>query len=360
MNLLTLSAVRLSLGVTAASAVSYGLSWPLFVLTPLFTFMFLAKPAWIGAKPAIGLLCRLGYALFIGILISEFLLDYPLLSVPVYGLIFFAIYYQDADAAPPMSVLFMTLGVTLIPISSFAGAGVAGYVAFYLAMNMGSGLFIAWIFHSLLQNSIARVPQKHQGTQAAPATASPALPIRERARLALVSTLVSLLAVIIFFSLNLTQYALAMVFICLMAGTPNTNASLLVTKMNCIATCIGGIAAIIAFNLLVAVPTYPFLLAVIFLYALSFSQIIFYGGKYSKAFASGFSTFLILLGSSTSSDSNAAANFYLRIAQISFAGFFTIIALMVVEHILRPANWRIPRVFMRLRKSKVAGGKLNK
>ena len=129
-----------------------------------------------------------------------------------------------------------------------------------------------------------------------------------------------------------------MINICFMAGTPNTNASVIVMKANAIATCIGGIAVIIAYNLLVAVPTYPFLIILTLLFCLLFSSKIYSGSKNSAAFSSGLTTFLVLLGSSTGVDQSASANLYLRIAQVLFAGIFTLGALIIVEHVSRPAE----------------------
>ncbi|MFW2364944.1 MAG: hypothetical protein ACN4GW_00895, partial [Desulforhopalus sp.] len=151
-----------------------------------------------------------------------------------------------------------------------------------------------------------------------------------------------------FFALNLAQHSLAMIYICFMAGTPNTNASVMVLKANATATCIGGAAIIIAFNLLVAVPTFPFLVALTLCFTLFFSIKIYSGGANSAAFASGFSTFLVLLGSSTGVEKSAGANFYLRISQVLFAGLFTLVALMVVEHFLRPRRWSIRKAASRV------------
>ena len=125
-------------------------------------------------------------------------------------------------------------------------------------------------------------------------------------------------------------------------------------KANATACCIGGVAIILAFNLLVAVPTYPFLIALILCFALFFSIKIYSGGTNSATFASGFSTFLVLLGSSTGVDKSAAANFYLRICQVLFAGLFTLAALVVVEHFLRPRRWSIKKVMTRLSKMVLA------
>lgn len=336
---------RLSLGVTTAVMISYGVGWPLSFLAPIFTVMFLAQPGWLGWNAAAKILILLCVSLLAGVFISEFLLNYPLLCVPVYGLLFFLIYYNDTPSSPPMVSLFMTLGIAMIPILSFAGEGVAPLVALFLMVNMAAGMFFAWFFHSLLPEQIIQQPG-----QAAPAKSppeAPAVPEKERIRLAMVSTIVASSAVIIFFSLNLVQYALAMFLICVMAGTPNQNASIQVVKANSLATLIGGIAAIIAFNLLVAVPTYLFLICLTLCFSIFFSGKIYAGGPYSAAYGSGFTTFLILLGSSTGADKTAAADFYLRIAQILLAGLFTIYALMIVERLLRPRSWRLPTIFSR-------------
>ena len=334
MQLRTIQIARLSVGVTASVAVAYGSAWMLSFLTPIFTFLFLAMPRWIGGKMALQLFFRLVYCLFIGMIIAEFFLLYPLLCIPLYGLIFFVIYYNDTPAAPPMSTLFMTLAVTMIPIMSFSGAAVSHTIALFLLVNMSGGLFLAWLFHLFIPNSLAE-PLLEQKA-APPSTQSVPSDVQERVRLAMTSTIVALTAIIFFFALNLAEYALAMIYICFMAGTPNTNASVIVMKANATATCIGGIAVIIAYNLLVAVPTYPFLIILTLLFCLFFSSKIYGGSKNSTAFGSGFTTFLVLLGSSTGVDQSASANFYLRIAQVLFAGIFTLGALIVVEHVSRP------------------------
>jgi len=346
MELRTIQIARLSFGLTVSVAVAYGSAWMLSFLTPIFTFLFLVMPRWIGARMAFQLLFRLAYSLLIGIIIAEFFLQYPLLCIPLYTLIFFVIYYNDTPTAPPMSTLFMTLAVTMIPIMSFSGAAVSHTIALYLLVNMFGGLLFAWVFHLFLPNSLAQsVPEQKSVTPPAQATPPNA---QERVRLALTSTIVALTAIIIFFSLNLAQYALAMIYICFMAGTPNTNASVIVMKANATATCIGGVAVIIAYNLLVAVPTYPFLIILTLLFCLFFSSKIFAGSKHSAAFSSGLTTFLVLLGSSTGVEQSASANFYLRIAQVLFAGIFTLGALIIVEHISRPRKSIIRWLYQKL------------
>lgn len=312
-------------------------------LTPIIAFVFLAMPAWIGWRMAGQLLIRLAFSLLLGIIIAEFFINYPLLCLPLYGLLFFLIYYNDTPSAPPMAVFFITLAITVIPIMSFSGIAVAHVVAFYLLVNMGLGLFFSWLFHTVLPDSRAAQTENQVAPDKPAQPEAVERPVR--IRLALVSTIVALSAVIIFFSLDLSQYVLALIYICFMASAPSTNASVAVMKANATATCIGGIAIIIAFNLLVAVPTYPFLIALVLFFSLFFAGKIYGGGTNAAAFSSGFTTFLVLLGSSTGVDNTASVNFYLRIAQVLFAGIFTVGALVVIEHFSRPQKWILRRIF---------------
>ncbi|MGI9535821.1 MAG: DUF2955 domain-containing protein [Desulfocapsaceae bacterium] len=330
----TLRTIRLALGITTAVVISYGIGWPLSYLVPILTVMFLALPAWITWPGALKVLLLLAVALSIGVLISEFVLHFPLLCVPLYALLFFMIYYNDTPGAPPLVPLFMTMGITMIPIISFNGTMVSHLVAMALLFGMAVALFIAWIFHSLLPDSLAKEPIAVN--KKADPGATPQISEKERVRLALVSTIVASTAVLLFFALNLSQYALAMLYICIMAGTPDKNASVKFIKGSALATAIGGIAVIIAYNLLVISPTYLFLVFLVLLFSLLFSERIYSGAPLAPAFQSGFTTFLVLLGSSTGSNDAASSDFYLRIAQILFAGLFTVLGLVVVENLLRP------------------------
>lgn len=334
MSLQTLRTLRLALGITAAVAISYGIGWPLSYLVPILTVLFLALPAWIGWSGGLKVLLLLAAALLIGVLLSEFVLHFPLLCVPLYVVLFFMIYYSSPPGGPPLVPLFMTMGITMIPIISFSGTMVSNLVATALFFGMAVALFFSWLFHSLLPDSLAQESATAEKKTATAAT--PAISEKERARLALVSTIVASTAVLLFFALNLSQYALAMLFICIMAGTPNKNASVKFIKGSALATAIGGIAVIIAYNLLVVAPNYGFLIALVMLFSLFFSSMIYSESPLAPAFQSGFTTFLVLLGSSTGSTDSASTDFYLRIAQILFAGLFTVLGLTVVEHILRP------------------------
>ena len=109
----------------------------------------------------------------------------------------------------------------MIPIISFSGAMVSNLVASALFFGMAVALFFSWLFHALLPDSLAQ--DGVTAEKKTPPAAAPAISEKERVRLALTSTIVASTAVLLFFALNLSQYALAMLYICIMAGTPDKN-----------------------------------------------------------------------------------------------------------------------------------------
>lgn len=331
MTLQNVMTLRLAFGVWAAVAVSYGIAWQLSFIAPIFATIFLLAPAWISWRVAGQLVRRLLLSLLLGLLISEVLLRIPLVCVPIYGLLFFWIYYNDTPSAPPFSTMFMTIGITIVPMLGLSGVGLSHFIAMVLLFNFCVGLVFAWLFHLLIPNSLAAQRPEASAKKPEP----PPVPGKEeRVDQALASTMVALTAVVIFFSFNLMSYAFAMIQICFMVGAPNASSSLAAMKANALACCIGGLAIILVFNLLVAVPTYLFLVVVCLLVLLLFSKKIYAGGPHAGAFTSGLTTFLVLLGTSTMVGKIASTNFYIRIALILFAGLFAVSGLILANHFI--------------------------
>ena len=196
MNNQQISLLRLTLGVGTTVAVSYGMGWTLNFIAPIFATVFLVIPRWIGWKPAALFVLMLGSALLCGLLISEFFLRIPLICMPIFALLFFFIYFNDTPAAPPMAATFMTIGITIVPIMGLSGAMLPHIIAENILFDLMIGLFFAWLFHALIPGNPVPL-QAVEATKKNP----PEIPSRmERARLALVSTVVALGAITIFFS----------------------------------------------------------------------------------------------------------------------------------------------------------------
>ena len=325
-------ALRIVFGSAVSVAISHAFGWPLFYLAPLFAAMFLGIPGpWIGWKKAMNILGRHAAALLIGLVISEVFLRMPLACILVYGLVFFCIYYA-APTAPPFATIFMSMSVTLVPIMGLQGAVLAHHVAFFSFVNVALGAVLAGAFHVFIPNPPAE--QDPDAPPAPPPEPPPIPPREQRLRNALVSTLVSTTAVIIFFSFNLISYALSMVYICIMAGTPSSNANVKMIKANAMACLIGGVTVLFAYNLLLAVPEFEFLILVTLVFSFFFARKITSGKPTSGMWLSGYYTFLILLGKSTEVNTGADSQFYMRTVEILCAGISSLLGIVFFEYIL--------------------------
>ena len=163
MTLANVRALRITLGTTLAIAVAYGVAWPLSFMMPLFAVMFLAMPGpWFGWKMALQIIRRLLTGLLCGLIISEFFLGMPFVCVPLYALLFFYIFYNDATA-PPMATIFMTLGITMVPILGLQGTMASHFIVGCLFVNMSLGFVFTWQciygFPTVLPRSTRMLPR---------------------------------------------------------------------------------------------------------------------------------------------------------------------------------------------------------
>ncbi len=202
-------------------------------------------------------------------------------------------------------------------------------------INLVASLLFTWFFYTLIPNSLARQEPANPAARKPPPS-PPALPRKEHLRMAVVSTLVALTAVRIFFSFGWSSFTTALLYICFIIGEANINSSFQEMKARAIACLIGGIAIIVFYNLIRALPTYPFLVALTLCFSLLLTRKMYDGGPMAGAYGTAFITFCILLGTSTFEYYTASYKFYLRVGEILFAGWFAIAGIMLVDHLLRP------------------------
>ena len=320
--------LRLALGLGAAVLAGYGFGWPLGFLTPIYAAFFLVLPVWIGWNNCFGLLVLMAASLLVGLVISEYFLILPLACLLVYGLLFFAIYYLVTPAAPPMAAMFMTIGITILPLMGLSQTIVAHFLAAAMLGNLAAGLGVAWFFHRLLP-----------GSPLASGTAPPGGPAGgadqgQRIRIALASTLVALTALALFFSRNLAGQSYAMLQICFLAGNTSPTAPLTTMKKNLLGCLLGGLAILVVHPLLLAWPNLAFLIALVVATSLLFAQTIYGGTSMGEYGFLGLVTFLVLLGTSTLPGGAALDKLSIRVAQIVFAGLYAVAGLYLAGRLL--------------------------
>ncbi len=98
-----------------------------------------------------------------------------------------------------------------------------------------------------------------------------------------------------------------------------------------ISTLLGGACAWVFYWLIVAVPEYHFLIALMFLTALYFGINIFSGKPTAKYYGSALIALLILVNSSMGEDANFTEKFIMRIILITLAVTYIVTALRVLD-----------------------------
>ena len=99
-DLTTVRILRLSIGATIAMALAYALDWPLAMLTPVFTVVFLSLPF---PRPTLYLgfrnMLQTLLAVAIGVLFTLYLLPMPFVFSLMFGLALFHTYYTHFRTA---------------------------------------------------------------------------------------------------------------------------------------------------------------------------------------------------------------------------------------------------------------------
>jgi len=318
--------LRLSLGVTLAMAVAQGIGWPLAQIAPLLAALALmsARHPPTLAEGAKGVLVIVTASL-IGLLIAGYLVPYPVVCVLVVVLFQFRIFYAAAGGAPPFVVTVALIAVTLLPLLGQTSPDLAETVATGLIRAGVVAVLVQWVAFVVVPPPAAAALERAGSGSAAPVPASARLEAAVRAT-AVVGPLTVAFMV---FNWNAP---IVLIFAALLGQQPGSRAGMKGALGLVIANVLGGVAAIVVYNLLVAVPSYPFLLTVTAISALLFGGPIYAADAKSPLFRSGFTTMLILTGSSVATfGQEADTSFYERLWQVMLAGLYIAGAFHLLE-----------------------------
>lgn len=324
-NLRQTRIVRYAFGVALAVAIAYGFDWPLAFLLPILAAVFLSMPI---PSPGPGSVLRNMLhtltAFLIGAGFTIFLLPYPLVYVPLLGLCLFHIYYLANRGGAFWLVIMSLLAVLLLPMLGNTSEG--------LALNLATG-FVAtgWLTQLLIVLVHTLIPDPPDG---------PAMPARpglqreysaQAAQAALKSTIVVLPMATLLLTYNFIDQLLVIVFAAIFSLQPELSKGRQAGMDSLTSTVIGGVAAFIVYQLIVAVPEYHFFILVILLAALLFAQQIFSGRPNARYYGSALIAMLVLVNGSLGADESVTSNLFIRLALISLAVLYVIAALRIIE-----------------------------
>jgi len=324
--------VRYAAGTTLAVALAMGIDWQLSYLTPILALSFLAPPARRpDPKRMAGLVGTVAVASIVGVLVSAFLLPYPVAFLLVEGLLLFLLFYRNARGAPPLMTTWLMIALIVIPVLALQSMALAIDVAQGLIMGTAAAMGSVWLAYVLIPDPVSEEVSTAAG---ASAPEKPAPPSPEQcASRAWVSTVVVFPVAALYLYSGLTS-VLVLVFIALLSMQPDVTTGKKAGKALITGNLMGGIAAIMMFELLVMVPEFSFLLLATLFAGLLFGGRLFSGAPTAPLFGMAFSTMLIVVLAATSAYGEADTKAWIRVLQIIAAVVYLVVAHAAVRSLM--------------------------
>lgn len=319
--------LRLALGVTAAMALAQAVAWPLQFAYVALVVGMLGTTA---PGPTVAETLRgFGYALVvfcIGWVLVMLLLPFPLAFTLAYALAVFLMGYHLHKGAPFQLILFTLLALVLYPILGTVDEGLTAFVGMYLLFSCVLALLTVQLAHGLL-------PDPPGSERVAAPRWTPAYSPRA-ARAASKIMIVVVPAMIVFIVFELTAYAVVMVYIGILSLGGDLATGRYSANNSLVATVIGGLAALVFYFCLVAVPQFHFLVALTLATSLLFAHKIFSDTPDAKYYGSALSGLVVIVSQSFGADASVDANVIKRVVSIVLAGFYVVMAMTAVERLL--------------------------
>ncbi|MFV1983083.1 MAG: DUF2955 domain-containing protein [Thiohalomonadales bacterium] len=318
--------MRFTIGVTLAVTISSAINWPLAFLVPILSAVFLTLPI-----PNPGLRVGLTNMLYtlsafaLGSVFTLFLLPFPLVYVPMLGLILFNLYYMLNRGASFWLVLMSILALLILPMLGNNSEGLAFGFASGFIFSGWATVIIVWLAYFI-------VPDQ-PGTPALPK--SPGLQrgySRPAAKAALKSTAAVLPIVVLMLSFNMTNMLLVMVFTAMFIMSPEINKGKAAGVKTMKSALIGGMFAFVFYSLIIVVPEYHFFIVLMLVTTLVIASNSFSDKPNAMYYASCFSTFYILVNSSQAEGADFSSVFITRLLLILLATVYVVFSLIVFEH----------------------------
>jgi hypothetical protein len=319
--------VRCVFGVTIGLLISTSLGYLVPHMTAIFALMFLApKQKPLGLKKEIGIVLGITILGYFGVLIGYYLIDYPLVVLPLLCLVIFGS-FRFITIPEPVRLLFLMLTV-LIPFFSMKanllGEVILTALLFNLIIALGVVRIAFFIFPISDQEDIEIEKKK---------------PIAYKNinldKLAFNGLLVVFPIVFMIYLFNTSIAILTLVFVIILSFDPFVYQSKKGIAL-ILANIFGGLAGILTYNVLVIAPSYVLYIFLIISVAFYFVINLYSGKKTAPIFKISFNTFFVVMSVISTSTDQAGVAIGERILQIGLAILYVIVAFKVVNTFNNP------------------------
>jgi len=320
-------AVRLAVGVTLAMWISQAVAWTLSFLAPILAAFILSMP--VSRPPAkffIGIVVALVASIYGSFIFLPLLLHQPLAGLIIVGVVLFHTFYFTARGKSAAIGTLLTIGITVTVALGSVSVDVLLVIAKGLMWGVLVGALVAWCVHAVLPDP----PMERRAPPAAP----PPLPYPVRRAL---RSLAIVMPVAVWFLMSPASATNVGVMIKVAAmGQEATGAKAGTAAGSLIAsTVIGGIAAVIGWEVLSAWPSLTMYVLITATATLWFGGRIFAGAGLSKhgdTWSFALLTMIIVLAPAvldTQFGSAADVAFYDRLMMFAGASAYGVVAVYV-------------------------------
>ena len=320
-NVRTRQIIRYAFGSVIAMAVAMIGDWTVAYLTPVLILMFIGSPTPCPSfKQGIGFIAVIVVASIFGVILMRYVVPYPLIFVPLAFILMLNIFYAEPKTLPPLLKLFMLMTLSSIPLLGLQSPIAAVGFAWALVGNGIATVVLTWLIYAIL-------PDSHKARQIEDSAAKPQLPTQQqRFRTALVSTIVVYPMFLAFYFFEWVSMLIVLIFAMILTMQPGFAKNFKAGILLVLANAVGGMAAVIVFELLVIVPVLSYMLMLVGLVGLILGARLFSERPAAALYGTAFSTFLVIIGSTTSGQSEADAKAYSRVFQIMLSVVYVVVA----------------------------------
>ncbi len=327
--------VRFAIGITLSTVLAYLIGFELPFLVPILVAMLLGSPA---ARPSfragVAFVAPIAVAVFLGVLLTRYVLQYRLIFLLIEFLVLWWIFYGLAGGAAPLRMVWLLIAALLIPLMGTASIGLSVGIALGLVEGAIIALISTWLSFGLLPDAPADQQPVTGGLDAKAAKQVP--PPEARAAFARRSLIVIFPVLVLFFVNGWIDKAVILLFAALLSLLPSFAAGWKVGKDMILGNLIGGVAAIVFYQLLLIRPSFTTFALLTFVSALLFAEIMFSDRPRAPLFKTAFNALLLLVGMSVAiTGADASSKFYTRIAQIMLAVTYVAAAFGWLEYLQR-------------------------
>lgn len=311
-------------------------AWDMSFIAPVITLLLLATPLPAPKlKGGIAFVVVLSASLFMGLLLLPTLQNQPLAGLLLLTLALFWSFYFTAKGGSALLGTFATVGIAVS--TAIGSVNLDAVIAIVQLVSFGTlvGVLFVWVAHAILPDSNSR-------STASPAAAVPKPkpePDLVEARWSAFRSLVIVLPVALWFMFSSASaaYLAVMIKVATMGQQAGNVETRIAARSLLQSTVIGGIGAVVGWQLLRIAPTLPLYTVFVALSGLVFGRRIFQGETMHPQAATwsyGFLTMMVILAPAVLDSAGggpAGIKFWDRLSMFGFATAYAVGAVYVFD-----------------------------